>query len=266
MKSSDSLLREIYLEIESRLSHTYLEKYIQKPVIDEDKLLILFSIVQNTSFSEIQKKNYIITTMLVQIALDTHDLVTETSKEKDTDFSQKERQLTVLAGDYYSGLYYYLLSQLDDVSMIHTLASAIKEMNELKMTIYYQEFSSVDIFMDEMKKLESLLVIRVAEHMGYDQLKSFTQNWLFIRLLVREKNNFLNEHTSSLIRLLTDGPASNIPKNQVVPTLETTIELCMNRLKVDSSKLPSEFSTLKKHVKAVVNYDFSKNIIVLEEG
>src|SRR5699024_12080275 len=101
--------------------------------------IFLSVILNNRSMSILRKKQYIITTKLVQIAWDTNDLVPVTNDEMDSEESRVAKQLTVLAGDYYSGLYYLLLSEIEAFDMIHILASAIKEINEYKMKLYYQE-------------------------------------------------------------------------------------------------------------------------------
>ncbi|MDL4840798.1 heptaprenyl diphosphate synthase component 1 [Aquibacillus rhizosphaerae] len=267
MKLSNNLpIKEIKLELEKQLTHSYLEKYIQKPVIDEDKLLILYSIIKNTSYSNIQKKNYIITTMLVQIALDTHDMVTEKNLLNDSDIAKKSRQLTVLAGDYYSGLYYYMLSKLEDIPMIHTLASAIKEINEIKMSIYYQEFDSVQEFMELLKNLESLLIFRVAEHMERSSVNEFTGNWLLTRKLIREKSSFIKKGNSPIFKLLTDGPAHEIHNNQIVYTVDSYIQSYLGRAEETISNLPLHFHSLKTHVNTIIYDNFGQNIKVMEEG
>nr|WP_255639613.1 heptaprenyl diphosphate synthase component 1 [Aquibacillus saliphilus] len=266
MNTPDLTVNELKIAIEKQLNHSYLEKFIQKPVIDEDKLLILSSLLQNTTFSEHKKKNYIVTTMLVQIALDTHDLVTETADKDESDLSRKTRQLTVLAGDYYSGLYYYILSELSDIPMIHTLASAIKEINELKMSIYYKEFNSVQDLMDSLKKLESLLIQRVAEHIQRTSILELTGDWLLMRKLIREKKTFLNKGRSPVFDLLTEGLAYNVNGNQIVYTVEDTIQKHVSHVEDAISHLPVQFHSLKLYANAILDDNLGKNTIVVEEG
>ena len=77
------------------------------------------AITDNLELSPYEKDTYITAIMLMYIALDTHDNVSNTNVMMRTVY--KCNQLTVLAGDYYSGLYYKLLAKLGDIKMIKVL-------------------------------------------------------------------------------------------------------------------------------------------------
>src|SRR5690625_3885977 len=94
-----------------------------------------------------QKQDYIVVIMLIDIALKTNDLINNGKYEKQTD-----NQLTLLVCDYYSGMYYYLLSQLEDINMIKRLADNIKKTNEEKMNLHYTDNKS------EKEVYKSLLI------------------------------------------------------------------------------------------------------------
>lgn len=47
----------------------------------------------------------------------------------------EQRELIVLAGDYDSSKYYFLLARLNNSRLMHTLCDAVAEINEAKMTI-----------------------------------------------------------------------------------------------------------------------------------
>jgi len=108
-------------QLEQKVFHPYLLNYIQTPMVDEDKLLLLISIMDQLGLSGKEMKNYALPTMLVQIALDTHENVSNQDASEQDDTQLQSRQLTVLAGDYYSGLYYALLAEINDVLMIRAL-------------------------------------------------------------------------------------------------------------------------------------------------
>src|SRR5699024_12140218 len=120
------------------MQHSYIEKNISKSVINTDKIALLHSLYVHSDVSIHQQEKEIITILLVQSALDTHELVPagETDQMK-----RKEIQLSVLAGDYYSGLYYYLLAELENLDLIQILAASMREINEQKMVLFYRERS-----------------------------------------------------------------------------------------------------------------------------
>ncbi|WP_138416962.1 heptaprenyl diphosphate synthase component 1 [Aquibacillus sediminis] len=265
MNAYDEKLVELRNEIENQIHHSYLEKFIQQPVIDTDKLFILSTIIQNTTLSDVKKKTYIITTMLVQIALDTHDLVTE-NKRHESDQRQKYRQLTVLAGDYFSGLYYSMLAKIDDVSMIHTLATAIKEVNEQKMKIYYKEFVTVDAFIDELKQLESLLIKRVARSLLQSSADVFIENWLLTLRLVKEKTMYEQSGDSTIVYLLTKGPAHNVSQDQILFEMDKHIQKHLAATEDSLDSLPTQFQIIRQYVDNIKANNFDKNTFVMGEG
>lgn len=66
---------------------------------------------------------------LMQHGLDTHELV-------DGRGETKRRQMTVLAGDYFSSRFYQLLSQAGSIQTIGLVSQAVCEVNRLKMNLY----------------------------------------------------------------------------------------------------------------------------------
>ena len=72
-------IRELKHLIETKAYHPYLQKYTEKPVVDEDKLLLLWGLFNELEISSDERNHYMLSTMLVQIALDTHEKVSNTN-------------------------------------------------------------------------------------------------------------------------------------------------------------------------------------------
>ena len=110
--------------------------------------------------------------MLVQIALDTHEKVSNKANEETSGF-HKRRQLTVLAGDYYSGLYYYLLSMNCDIILIRALAEGIKEINEHKIMLYQKAHVAIRDIMESVVIIESALLQKTCDHFQLSNWKPY---------------------------------------------------------------------------------------------
>jgi heptaprenyl diphosphate synthase len=188
-----TIIRE---QVEKSIYDAYLLQYIDTPIIDEDKLLILISIMDRLelSFNEIQ--NYALSTMLIQIALDTHEHITDSSVE------EKNRQLTVLAGDYFSGLYYKLLAESEDILMIKALSKGIKEVNENKISVYQKESEGTEKLMTSIKLIESSLLTNLAKYFEVDLWNDFLANLLLFKRLLNEKRQYLQAEGSLLFEVL----------------------------------------------------------------
>ncbi|MGM7721913.1 heptaprenyl diphosphate synthase component 1 [uncultured Metabacillus sp.] len=179
------------IALREKLAHPYLEKYVSLPKLDEDKLLLFYAIFDEIDLSDDIKESYIITVMLVQIALDTHDNVTV---EHDIDTAEfVQRQLTVLAGDYYSGLYYFMLSEVKDFKMVRALAMAIREINEHKISLYHDNHANMQSILDSLLIVETTLFNRVADLLKLNHWKLLSTNFLTYKRLSHEKFHLENE-------------------------------------------------------------------------
>ncbi|WP_042457931.1 heptaprenyl diphosphate synthase component 1 [Neobacillus dielmonensis] len=193
-------IRQKYTNIKEKVEKyvwdTYLLKYIESPTIDQDKLLVLVSIADLHNLEERESENLCLSAMLIQIALDTHEHISKLQEDG------VERQLTVLAGDYFSGLYYKLLADSKDISMIKTLSKGVKEVNESKITFYYQSPSSIDQVMESLKLIESSLMTRFAGYFKLDIWNYFLEDLLFFKRLLNEKEHFVQQQDSVLFESL----------------------------------------------------------------
>jgi heptaprenyl diphosphate synthase len=188
-------LSDIKEQVELKVLHPYLLHFIQTPYIDEDKLLIFISLMDQLELSYSQMKNYALSAMLIQIALDTHEYVTNEVINNDEKAKATSRQLTVLAGDYYSGLYYKLLADTDDISMIKVLAKGIKEVNEHKIFLYQKDFDGIEKLMKSIKIIESSLLTKVSEYFQAGIWTEVIGHLMLVKRLLFEKKRFI--HTES---------------------------------------------------------------------
>lgn len=267
MEENTISLEEINQSIEKQIQHSYLDRFIEQPVIDQKKLFLLLAVFQDTSYTVQQQKRLIVTSMLVQIALDTHDKVSLNDSVDEPDSNKKKRQLTVLAGDYYSGLYYHLLSNIEDIQMIKTLASVIKEINEAKMSVYYKQHTTVSEVLEGIQLIESLLVKRVAEYAGKKSINNFAEEWLLLNRLIKEKADHIQKKQSELLLLISENRELNLNEEEVLEVLDSMIEKQINRTKKQVFDISSQFPILTAHPDL---YNFKEfvptKVEALEEG
>jgi heptaprenyl diphosphate synthase len=174
--------------LQVKLQHPVLMQHIDMPDIDEEKLLLLYSILKSAKLHTKHIEHYAVAVMLVQIALDTHEKVSE--------MNVKKRQLTVLAGDYYSGLYYHLLADNHDISFIRTLAKAIEEVNEHKIYLHQHKASTVNEMIYSVQMIEASLIMKTCQHFQVTDWEEYAASFLGYARIAREYKQACNGESS----------------------------------------------------------------------
>ncbi|MGR5994975.1 heptaprenyl diphosphate synthase component 1 [Bacillus cereus] len=187
-----------------KLCHPYFINYIEEPFIDEEKIALLYGALKSANLHIEQIEHYVVTIMLVQIALDTHERVSNKAGEEEIEF-HKCRQLTVLAGDYYSGLYYYLLSMNRDIVLIRALAEGIKEINEHKIMLYQKAHETTDDIMKSVVTIESALLQKTCDHFHLSHWKPFITYVLGGNRLQKEIQLYADKQHSPVFQAMQDA-------------------------------------------------------------
>ncbi|AHX17702.1 heptaprenyl diphosphate synthase component 1 [Bacillus cereus] len=187
-----------------KLRHPYFINYIEEPFIDEEKIALLYGALKSANLHIEQIEHYVVTIMLVQIALDTHERVSNKAGEEEIEF-HKCRQLTVLAGDYYSGLYYYLLSMNRDIVLIRALAEGIKEINEHKIMLYQKAHETTDDIMKSVVTIESALLQKTCDHFHLSHWKPFITYVLGGNRLQKEIQLYADKQHSPVFQAMQDA-------------------------------------------------------------
>jgi heptaprenyl diphosphate synthase len=251
-----------------KIRNNYLLTYTDIPIIDDDKILLLYMMYKEKRIAQTTFEDYIITVMLVQVALDTHESIS-IHQLKD-DISKKNRQLTVLAGDYYSSLYYQILAELSELSMIRILAQGIQEINENKMQFYQTEVQEIENAIENIRRIEASLLLRTADSLHLPLWKGIAEEFLFIKRLLRERNQFKQGTLSPLFvkiskQLQIDNTRSNY-KKQAVKVVDGYIERARLRIEKFLAEQPVMENVLKRRLESLFEESGSTLEKTAEEG
>lgn len=115
--------------------HDMIDKHTELPPLAEPRARMLYAVLNEQGASRDQSELYTLVVSLVQLGMDTHDLIdTETAQRSEREM--RSRQLKVLAGDFFSARFYQLLANAGQIDMITKISNAVCEVNKLKVNLY----------------------------------------------------------------------------------------------------------------------------------
>ncbi|WP_422123421.1 heptaprenyl diphosphate synthase component 1 [Planococcus sp. X10-3] len=154
------------IDVLQTLHQRTLEKYTAGPAIDRARLFfLLLPFFDGKQWSE-EMEDSAKTVAIVYAALHAHDQVNEVSPVS------KSQQLTVLAGDFYSGIYYQLLSNTNNIKLIQLLASGIISVSEKKASLYENTAMSAAGVESAANVIETRLLSIYYDHYGFSPYKA----------------------------------------------------------------------------------------------
>lgn len=139
-----------------------IQKVIGQPQIPQLALALQFLFFKEQHYSLRHIREYCASTALVQMALNIHN---EVSPDHSTPLRQ--RQLQVLAGDFYSGKFYQILAHRGDTHVIHFLSDAVCLINQARTNLY-------DLFLNNQLSVEKY--VHETEKICTALLKSWLQH------------------------------------------------------------------------------------------
>lgn len=264
--------KQIHNHIITKAFHPYLRRFLYEPVIEEKKLLLLILLLQELDISDEERDQYITATMLIQTALDTHDNVTVSSVKGKSEML-KNRQLTVLAGDYYSGLYYYILAQLENIDLIRSLAEGTKDINQQKIIYHQHDFTDEQALLQTIQVIESSLIVKIAECLNIKTNKRFIEQYLLLHRLQKERERFKSNLSSYVYEMFAqilfareEVQLKQTERSSLVFAVDEHInkiyQACIKELNVLS---PTKASTLSLFTTTLLEDEWKVNSLA-EEG
>ena len=148
-------------EIEHAIYHPILNRDTAQIKIDKVKAFFLLLPLLNGERWTEEMKTSAIAVGTVHVAFDAHDTIDI------FDATSKQQQLTVLAGDFYSGIHYKLLASLPDFSFIQKLSSMIGRINEVKTETYGFAPTNATQLIEAVQIIESGCIIEFLHEFGF---------------------------------------------------------------------------------------------------
>lgn len=192
-----SKITSMEIDVLQALHQRTLEKYTAGPSIDRARLFfLLLPFFDGKQWSD-DIEDSAKTVAIVYAALHAHDQV-----EEDSPIS-KSQQLTVLAGDFYSGIYYQMLSNTNNIKLIQLLASGIIGVSEKKASLYEKTIMPVVGIETAAEVIETELLSIFYGYHGYSQYTAISKPALEYVYFANQLEAYRNGVQTNILRKLT---------------------------------------------------------------
>lgn len=179
--------------------HRTLPQYTGLPTCDENQLFYLLLPYLNGEQWDDQMEESAITVGIVHASLNEHDKIDE------YDATSKEQQLTVLAGDFYSGRYYEILAAAGNIPLIRQLSEGIVNRCEHQIKLYESTHYTLHDWLQSISVKQSELIKRFYQVYQFEKYSAFMHTSLLLLQLQEELQQLQAGKPSVLFAKMQDG-------------------------------------------------------------
>ncbi len=215
----------------SQLHHRTLLQFTGQPIVEDDQLLYLMLPKINGEQWSQELDQAASAVAMISAALLGHEKIDE------QEATSKNQQLTVLAGDYYSGMYYTTLAAIPDVELIRLLSQAVAKICECRTAVYEPQQRSLKEWLEILRVIEAMATCQFMKRYDFDcyieivelgsvldRFKRELRNWQqtkqknrFVKILEQQKEyanktyeqileHQISDLSSKLIRSIKSSP------------------------------------------------------------
>lgn len=218
------------------VDHRYLKKFLGDPEIHPNVINVLLYLFDDCEDQLDDIHNGILTSLLVQKALDTHEQINQHGIGIEN--LRTQRQLTVLAGDYYSSLYYYILSRSKNETLMYHLSLGIQQVNEAKMVIYQDDNKAKKPVFEDVRKVFTGIAESLAKAYGLKSRFNPVSDYLLLMALKDEQKRYEQEGNS----LISTYIKKTMISSGEVTSIEEGFHSIREQLLVDLEKCIPEYA------------------------
>ncbi len=182
-------LKEVEQLVHEETTNQFLQEQFHGPAKDKDQMLWLHEAIRGSELSETVRYRVISATLYVIQAHDTHDMIDE--KNDAFPLARKDRELTVLAGDYYSALYYRTMAELGMTALLAKLQKGVQETNTAKTNLRELHLATDQDLFDTLLQASSAIFTQFARYFECEErfIELASRVLLLKQLLLEEKNS-----------------------------------------------------------------------------
>ncbi|WP_432355114.1 heptaprenyl diphosphate synthase component 1 [Sporosarcina sp. A2] len=145
----NSIVGNYINNLQDALRETTLKREIGSFPVDPLKAFFVLLPLVNEEKNDDKLKQIILSLGSIHAALDVHDRI------QSDQATSAEQQLTVLAGDHFSGIHYKVLAEIGEFEFIRELSQTIAHINEQKTALHHESHTSSPLLIERLTVIET---------------------------------------------------------------------------------------------------------------